>query len=47
VVALLVFGAMIEITQTFLPWREMSFMDWLADALGISLSYIIICIINR
>jgi VanZ family protein len=34
-IALAVFGLLIEIIQYFLPWRSFSLLDWLADIIGI------------
>lgn len=35
--ALLGYGLFIELVQALLPWREFSWLDWGADALGIAL----------
>lgn len=34
----LAYAASDEVHQSFVPGREMSFMDWLADAVGILIS---------
>ncbi|MDD5474850.1 MAG: VanZ family protein [Candidatus Methanoperedens sp.] len=34
----LAYAASDEVHQSFVPGREMSFMDWLADAMGILIS---------
>ncbi len=34
--ALLAFGLLIEVVQYFLPYRESSVFDWMADAVGIA-----------
>ncbi len=36
VIGLLAFGLLIEVVQYFLPYRESSVFDWLADAIGIA-----------
>jgi VanZ family protein len=36
-IALLLYGMAIELVQWWLPWREFSAIDWLADAIGIGL----------
>lgn len=38
---LLSYGAAIEVLQAFLPWRSFSVADWLADALGLGLYWLI------
>lgn len=37
VLYLLAYGAAIEVIQEFIPFRELSFFDWVADAVGIGL----------
>lgn len=37
-ILLLAYGASIEIAQAILPWREASFADWAADAVGMLLA---------
>ena len=32
---LIAYGALIEILQSFTPYRSFSFLDWLADGLGV------------
>lgn len=34
----LVYAASDEVHQSFVPGREMSFMDWMADAVGLLIS---------
>lgn len=36
---LLAYGLGIECVQAVLPWRDFSLLDWLADAVGIALSF--------
>ena len=38
---LLSYGAMIEVLQAFVPWRSFSVADWVADALGIALYWLV------
>ena len=35
--ALLGYGLFIELVQALLPWRQFSWLDWAADAVGIAL----------
>ena len=35
ILLLTAFGLMIELIQYFLPWRSFSWLDWLADIVGI------------
>ena len=39
VYALLVFGALIELTQGLTPYRSPEMLDWLADAIGVLLAW--------
>jgi VanZ family protein len=39
-VGLLAFGAAIEVLQTFVPPREPSWADWLADAAGVFIGWL-------
>lgn len=38
---LLGYGALIEVLQAFVPWRSFSVADWVADALGIALYWLV------
>jgi VanZ family protein len=39
VYVLLIFGALIELTQGLTPYRSAEMLDWLADALGVLLAW--------
>ncbi len=41
IVALALFGLLIEVIQYYLPWRSFSWRDWFADIFGILLYQII------
>lgn len=47
VVALLAFGLLIEVVQYFLPYRQSSVFDWLADAVGIAAYALCIPLLRR
>lgn len=47
VLALLGFGLLIEVVQYFLPYRESSMLDWLADALGVAAYVLCIPLLRR
>jgi VanZ family protein len=40
-IALSLFGLLIEVIQYYLPWRSFSWIDWMADNLGIILYEVI------
>ncbi|WP_249932502.1 VanZ family protein [Campylobacter mucosalis] len=44
---LLVFGIQIEILQSFLPSREFSLIDIIADFIGILGGILAVCVVNR
>lgn len=42
VVSLAAYGLLIEVIQHFLPWRDFSLLDWLADLTGIAIGLLLI-----
>ena len=42
VAVLLVFGAGIEVAQSFTTWREASVLDWVADAAGVAVGALLL-----
>ena len=45
--ALASYGAAIELVQEWLPYRESSIYDWLADVVGISMAYILLWLVQQ
>lgn len=43
---LLLYGAGIEVMQAWLPTREGSWLDWLADAVGIGLGWALLAVLR-
>jgi VanZ family protein len=44
---LLGYGALIEIIQAFLPWRSFDPLDWVADAFGVLLYWLVWYVVLR
>ncbi|WKE64900.1 VanZ family protein [Gallaecimonas kandeliae] len=44
--ALAGYGALIELVQWFLPYRESSIHDWYADVVGITLAYGLLALVK-
>lgn len=50
ITGIIIYGAIIELIQTFLPWRSGDIRDWLADSLGVivvSIIYILLGNFNK
>ncbi len=47
VASLLAFGLLIEVVQYFLPYRESSVFDWIADAVGVGIYVLFIPLLRR
>jgi len=41
VIAMVIYGAVIELAQSLTGWRYGEFRDWLADTLGVAIAWII------
>lgn len=44
---MLCYGAAMEVAQSFVPFRDGDLMDWLADALGVGLAWVVHAHIGR
>jgi hypothetical protein len=47
IMSLLLYGLLIEYVQSFMPWRSVSLLDWVADMFGIAIYLIFIPLLRH